>query len=214
MSVRIVVTGTDTDIGKTVFAAGLTQMLDGVYWKPVQSGLEGESDSEAVARLARLRPGRILPEAWRLQTPASPHLAAEIDGVAIDPDALVPPETEWPLVIEGAGGLFVPLTRSTLFIDVFARWRIPVVLCARTALGTINHTLLSIEALRLRAVPILGVAFIGDEHRENWRIIAELGRVPILGRLPRLDPLTPDTLKSAFGQCFHAQSFQLAGSAA
>lgn len=100
-----------------------------------------------------------------------------------------------------------PLTRSVLFIDVFARWRAPVVLCARTVLGTINHTLLSIEALRRRDIPILGIALIGDEHVENRRIIEEMGGVRVLGRLPRLDPLTPDTLRSAFAGAFRRESF-------
>lgn len=207
MTVRIVVTGTDTDIGKTVFAAGLTAMLDGCYWKPVQAGLEGATDSETVAALAQLPPERVLAEAWRLATPASPHLAAALDGVAIDAEALDPPEVGRPLVIEGSGGLMVPLTRSALLVDLFARWALPVVLCARTGLGTINHTLLSVEALRRRSIPIAGIAFLGDEHEENRRIIAEIGRVPVLGRLPRLDPLTPHTLAAAFRDNFDPVSF-------
>ncbi|MGH6854852.1 MAG: dethiobiotin synthase [Aestuariivirga sp.] len=212
MRPRIIVTGTDTGIGKTVFAAGLAGLLDGVYWKPVQAGLGEETDSEIVQRLSGLPADRILPEAWRLKTPASPHLAAEIDGVVIDPETISLPPADRPLIIEGAGGLMVPLNRQTLFIDVFVRWRAPVVLCARTALGTINHTLLSIEALRRRNIAILGVAFIGDEHLENWRIIAEMSGVPILGRLPRLDPLTPVTLRSAFTGNFRREDF-LAGGA-
>lgn len=207
MSARIVVTGTDTNIGKTVFAAGLTAMLDGLYWKPVQAGLDGPTDSQTVASLSELPPERILREAWRLGTPASPHLAAALDGVAIEPEALAPPKVDRPLVIEGAGGLLVPLTRSSLFIDVFAKWGFPVVLCTRTGLGTINHTLLSIEALRRRSIPLLGVAFIGAAHEENWRIIAEMGEVPILGRLPRLDPLTPKALSTAFRENFRAADF-------
>jgi dethiobiotin synthetase len=207
---RIVVTGTDTGIGKTVFCAGLVGLLDGAYWKPVQAGLDGETDSAVVRRLSALPAERILPEAWRLRTPASPHLAAELDGVVIDPDALVPPPADRPLVIEGAGGLMVPLTCSTLLIDVFARWQAPVVLCARTALGTINHTLLSIEALRRRDIPILGVAFIGDEHAENRRIIGALGGVAVLGRLPRLDPLTPSALRTTFAAAFRRADFATA----
>jgi dethiobiotin synthetase len=197
-----VVTGTDTDVGKTVFSAGLTGFLDGAYWKPVQSGLQGETDSQIVARLAELPAGRVLPERYRLQTPASPHLAAELDGVRIDASSLVPQALSTPLIIEGAGGLLVPLDRRTLFIDVFARWRLPTILCARTRLGTINHTLLSIEALRRREIPILGVALIGEAHDENERIIAALGDVRVLGRLPRLEPLTPSALRSAFAQAF------------
>lgn len=210
----IVVSGTDTGVGKTVFAAGLAGFLDGAYWKPVQAGLEEETDSETVLRLSGLPVDRILPEAWRLRTPASPHLAADIDGVAIDPDALAVPQIERTLVIEGAGGLMVPLTRCALLIDVFAGWRAPVVLCARTALGTINHTLLSIEALRRRDIPILGVALIGEAHEENRRIIAEMGGVRVLGRLPRLDPLTPAKLQSAFASAFRREDFVVESTAA
>jgi dethiobiotin synthetase len=202
---RIVVTGTDTGIGKTVFAAGLTQLLDGVYWKPVQAGLDGETDTEAVRRLAGLSPDRTLPEAWRLNTPASPHLAAERDGVAIDPEALVLPSIARPLIIEGAGGLLVPLTRDVLLIDVFARWGEPVVLCARTALGTLNHTLLSLEALQRRGIPVLGVVLIGDAHPDNERTLGAMGSV--LGRLPRLDPLTPQSLEAAFTATFRRELF-------
>jgi dethiobiotin synthetase len=211
MTPPIVVTGTDTDVGKTVFAAGLAGWLDGAYWKPVQAGLEPETDSETARRLSGLPDDRVLPEAWRLRTPASPHLAAEIDGVSIDPAALSPATMERTLVVEGAGGLMVPLTRDVLFIDVFARWRAPVVLCARTSLGTINHTLLSIEALRRRDIPLLGVALIGDAHDENQRIIAERGETTVLGRLPWLSPLTPSTLKEAFADAFRRADFPTQG---
>ncbi|WP_027998602.1 dethiobiotin synthase [Sinorhizobium arboris] len=208
MKARLVITGNDTGIGKTVFAAALTDALSGYYWKPVQSGLEGATDSETVRRLGQAAPDRILPEAYRLTTPASPHLSAKLDGVTIVPDDLSPPETDAPLVIEGAGGLMVPLTEQTIFADVFARWRIPVVLCARTGLGTINHTLLSLEALRARSIPILGVAFIGDEQADSQAIIAALGQVRTLGRLPRLQPLTPDALRQAFRAHFDIDAFR------
>jgi dethiobiotin synthetase len=207
MSLRIIVTGTDTGIGKTVFAAGLTQLLDGVYFKPVQAGLESETDTEVVQRLSGLPTLRMLPEIWRLTTPASPHLAAERDGVRIDPQALTLPTLDRPLIVEGAGGLMVPLTRDVLYIDVFAAWRAPLVLCARTSLGTLNHTLLSIVALERRRIPILGIALIGDAHADNERTLKEIARVPILGRLPRLDPLTPQTLSAAFAATFTRESF-------
>ena len=207
MNTAIVVTGTDTDVGKTVFCAGLARLLDGVYWKPVQAGLDGETDSDAVRRLSELPADRILPEAWRLRTPASPHWAAELDGVAIDPARLTLPVSTRPVIVEGAGGLLVPLTRRTLVIDLLARWGAPAVLCARTRLGTINHTLLSIEALRHRAIPLLGVAFIGDAHAENERIISTFSEVPVLGRLPHMDPLTPSTLHRAFAGAFSRESF-------
>lgn len=197
MSLRLIITGTDTGIGKTVFAAGLTGLLDGHYWKPVQSGLEDETDSATVARLSGLPPARVLPEAWRLTRPLSPHRAAELDGVAILPGALEPPTVPGPLVIEGAGGLMVPLDRETLFIELFRRWRLPVVLCARTGLGTINHSLLSVEALSRRDIPLAGIAFIGDAVPDTERTIADFAGTPVLGRLPWLDPLTPGTLRQA-----------------
>uniref|UniRef100_UPI0035C9CF6F dethiobiotin synthase n=1 Tax=uncultured Sphingomonas sp. TaxID=158754 RepID=UPI0035C9CF6F len=152
MIARIVVTGTDTDIGKTVFAAALADALGAAYWKPVQAGLEDGGDGARVAALTSLPPEQILPEAYRLATPCSPHLAARIDGVAIDALALEPPAYDGAMVIEGAGGVFVPLTDTHVYADVFQRWGFPVVLVARTALGTINHSLLSIEALRARGV--------------------------------------------------------------
>jgi dethiobiotin synthetase len=197
---RVVVTGTDTDIGKTVFAAGLAQMLGAAYWKPVQAGVPG--DGETVAELAGVE---ILPEAHRLQLAASPHQAAAEEGIVINPGSLIPPER--PVVIEGAGGLMVPLNRTTLFIDVFARWQIPLVLCARTRLGTINHTLLSLEAIRARKISLLGIAFIGEANPESESIIAEIGKVKRLGRLPMIDPLTPERLKATFAANFSLKDF-------
>jgi len=193
-----IVTGTDTDIGKTVFAAGLAGALGAHYWKPVQAGVDPEGDKERVAALSGLPPSHILPEAYRLATPASPHLAARIDGIAITAERLALPKVDGPLVVEGAGGLMVPVSESLLMIDLFALWGLPVILCARTGLGTINHSLLSIEALRRRAIPIAGIAFIGDAHGENERIIPLLGKVRSLGRLPYIDPLDAGTLRTAF----------------
>lgn len=205
--IRLVVTGTDTGIGKTVFAAALTAALGAHYWKPIQAGLEdGEGDRDTVRRLAALPAGRILPEAYRLATPCSPRRAAELDGVTIDPARLALPDIA-PLVIEGAGGALVPVTRELLYADLFARWRLPVVLVARTALGTINHSLLSIEALRSRGVPILGLAFVGDPVEDSEATIAAIGKVRRLGRLPYLADLTPDTLAAAFAAAFRLEDF-------
>lgn len=209
MSRGIVVTGTDTDVGKTVFAAALTAAIHGTYWKPVQAGLDEGGDRARVAALSGLPEDRILPEAYRLRTPCSPHRAAEIDGVTIDPARLALPACDRPMVIEGAGGVLVPLTRKLVYADVFARWRLPVVLVARTALGTINHSLLSIEALRARAVPILGIAFVGEANEDSEATIAAIGGARRLGRLPILDPLAREALADAF-----AANFQLADFAA
>ncbi|MFJ6324800.1 MULTISPECIES: dethiobiotin synthase [unclassified Rhizobium] len=210
MSRCLIITGTDTGIGKTVFAAALTDALRACYWKPIQSGLEEETDSEVATRLGRIPTHRLLAEAWRLQTPVSPHLAAQLDGVAIDPEALVLPHTDEPVVVEGAGGLLVPLNNRTTFADVFARWRQPVILCARTELGTINHTLLSLEAMRRRQVPVFGVVYIGEDRPDTRQIIGEMGDVADLGCLPHLDPLTPDALRRAFADHFDIAMFRKA----
>lgn len=208
MSTRsIVVTGTDTDVGKTVFAAGLAGALGSSYWKPVQAGLEGATDTARVAALSGLPSAKLLPEAYRLRTPCSPHRAAELDGIEIDTDRLTPRPIEGLLVIEGAGGVLVPVTRDTLFADLFARWGLPVVLVARTGLGTINHSLLSIEALNARAVPLLGIAFIGDAQEDSEAIIAERGKVRRLGRLPQLAPLDRASLRQAFAANFNLADF-------
>jgi dethiobiotin synthetase len=197
MTRAIVVTGTDTGIGKTVFAAGLAGALDGYYWKPVQAGTEGGTDSDTVSRLSGLPSGRILPEAYRLSTPASPHLAARLDGVEIDPARLKLPDVDGPLIVEGAGGALVPLTGALLFADMMARWHAPVIVCARTGLGTINHSLMTVEALRARNLSVAGIVFIGDPHEENERIVPQLAGVPSLGRLPVLERLDATTLADA-----------------
>ncbi len=197
----LIVTGTDTGVGKTIVAAGLTAALGATYWKPVQSGLEDETDSAWVARLTGLTgpsAARILPEAYRLPLPASPHLSAEAAGVEIDLDALALPETDGPLVAEGAGGVMVPLTRRHTFRDLFARWQAPIVLVARTGLGTINHTTLSVMALRDAGCEVLGVIFNGAPEPEVEQTIAEMNALPHLGRLAPLPELTPDTLRAAF----------------
>ena len=205
---RIVVTGTDTDIGKTVFAAALAGALGAAYWKPVQAGLDDGSDAARVAALSGLPASHILPEAYRLVTPCSPHRAARIDGGPIDADALDPPPHDGSLVIEGAGGVLVPVNDTTLYADIFARWGDPVVLVARTALGTINHSLLSIEALRARGVPILGVAFIGEPVEDSEATIARIGGVRRLGRLPLLPTLDRATLAAAFAAHFSLEDFR------
>ena len=204
MNGSLVITGTDTGVGKTVFAAALAGALGATYWKPVQAGLADETDSALVARLSR---SAILPEAYRLNTPCSPHQAADIDGITIDPAHLALPSSDRPLVVEGAGGVLVPLTPELLFADLFARWGLPVVIVARTELGTINHSLLSIESLRARAVAILGIAFVGDANATSETTIAEIGGVRRLGRLPRLNPLNRDTLARAFAANFRIEDF-------
>lgn len=208
MTRRFVVSGTDTDVGKTVFSAGLAGALGAHYWKPIQSGVAPEGDKETVMRLSGLPADHILPERYRLNAPLSPHRSAELDGIVIDPSVLVPPDVAGPLVIEGAGGLMVPITRAFLQIDLYQKWQLPVILVTRTTLGTINHTLLSLAAMRSRGLPIHGIAFVGEDNSDNIRTIAEMGDVRVLGRLPHLPQLNAHTLRDAFTTHFREEDFR------
>ena len=200
-----IVTGTSTGIGKTIFAAALAGALGAAYWKPVQAGLEEETDSQTVARLAG---AAVLPEAYRLKMPASPHRAAAAEGIVLDPARLALPKTAMPLVVEGAGGLMVPLTPDLLFIDLFARWQAPLILCAATHLGTINHSLLSLEAIRTRNIPLLGIAFIGEANEDSEATICRLGRAKHLGRLNPVAALNNISLAAAFAEGFSIGDFR------
>ena len=195
---RLVICGTDTDVGKTVVSALVVQGLGARYWKPVQSGLEGGGDSGRVQALLQLEEGRLLPEAYRLEAPVSPHWAAERMGVTIEPKRLALPDpTLYPgsLVVETAGGLLVPLRRDWLQIDQLAVWGLPVLLVARSGLGTLNHTLLSLEALRRRGLEVLGLVLNGPAHADNPRTLEQMGGVPVLAELPPLDPLNATALQ-------------------
>ena len=204
-----VVTGTDTGIGKTVVSAMLVRALNASYFKPVQAGLDEPTDTDAVRDLSEMANDRLFPECYRLKEPASPHLSAAMEGIEIDIDRLQLPKSEHPLIVEGAGGVMVPLTNSVLFIDVFAKWQLPTILCARTSLGTINHTLLSVAALRDWNVPIQGVIFVGDAHEENEFIIPQFGNVKHLGRVPFLNPLDQNSLSRVFEENFNLNDFQI-----
>ena len=208
MTRRFVVSGTDTNVGKTVFSAGLAGALGAFYWKPIQSGVAPEGDKETVMRLSGLPADHILPERYRLNAPLSPHRSAELDGIVIQPAMLVPPDVLGPLVIEGAGGLMVPITRAFLQIDLYQKWQLPVILVTRTTLGTINHTLLSIAAMRSRGIPIHGIAFVGEDNSDNIRTIGEMGDVRVLGRLPHLPQLNAHTLRDAFTTHFREEDFR------
>lgn len=207
MTRRFVVSGTDTNVGKTVFSAGLAGALGAHYWKPIQSGVSPEGDKETVMRLSGLPADHILPERYRLNAPLSPHRSAELDGIVVEPAELVPPDVSGPLVIEGAGGLMVPITRAFLQIDLYQKWHLPVILVTRTTLGTINHTLLSLAAMRSRGLPIHGIAFVGEDNSDNIRTIAEMGNVRVLGRLPHLPQLNAHTLRDAFTAHFREEDF-------
>ncbi|MCH9765262.1 MAG: dethiobiotin synthase [Alphaproteobacteria bacterium] len=204
---RFIVTGTDTGVGKTVVAATLVAGLGASYWKPIQAGFTDGTDRERVAELSGAPADKILPEVYCLSVPASPHFAAEQDGLEIDVARLQIPDGSDPLIVEGAGGLMVPITRSALQIDVFANWGLPIILVARTALGTINHSLLSIAALKARSIPIQGVVFVGKENSDSQNTICEMGKVRQLARLPFLSPLTPPAIAQAFADYFKREDF-------
>jgi dethiobiotin synthetase len=192
---RLVVCGTGTDVGKTVVSALVVQGLGACYWKPVQSGLEGGGDSGRLRRLLALPPERLLPEAYRFKAAVSPHWAAEQEGIVIDPERLALPRLEGPLVVETAGGLLVPLGRDWLQIDQIARWGLPVLLVASSGLGTLNHTLLSMEALGRRNLQVLGLVLNGPPHPDNPRTLERLAGVPVLAQLPTLSRLDAAALR-------------------
>ncbi|MEX1011296.1 MAG: dethiobiotin synthase [Balneolaceae bacterium] len=201
---RIFVTGTDTDVGKSVVSSLLCRGLGAYYWKPVQAGTEPATDSERVAKWAGLKENRLFPETYCLHEPMSPHAAAELEGIEIELSHFNmpthPPETR--LVVEGAGGLLVPLNRREYIIDLMKKLDIPVLLVGRSGLGTINHTLLSIMAIREAGLKLHGVVLNGDYHSSNMDAIRHFGSVKRVYSLPLLRFLKPDHLENAFNQTF------------
>jgi dethiobiotin synthase len=188
------VTGTDTDVGKTLVSSWLLTQLDASYWKPVQAGVMPETDSSVVRRLAEIEPDRILPEAYMLPEAIAPHEAARRAGIAIDMAKFVPPVSDRLLVVEGAGGLMVPLTDTAYVIDLAAELHLPLILVARSTLGTINHTLLSLEAIRRRGLPLAGVVINGPETPHNRAAIERYGQVEVIAEIPWLDVVNRSTL--------------------
>ncbi|UZQ53738.1 dethiobiotin synthase [Trichothermofontia sichuanensis B231] len=199
---RFFVTGTDTNVGKTVISAMLLAGTGGTYWKPIQSGLEGITDTDYVKQVTQLADEHFLPERFRLTQPLSPHLSAALDGITIALSDLQLPSqvAHRPLIVEGAGGVMVPINDRHYIIDLIATWGLPVCLVARSTLGTINHTLLSIAQLRRFEIPILGIIVNGPENIENCRAIAHYGNVKMIGQVPPLATINPATLRQAFSQ--------------
>lgn len=190
---RVFVTGTDTGVGKTIACAWAMLHSDARYWKPVQAGLD-ETDEAVIRGLTDADDDRIVPTVYALPEPLSPHEAARRAGIAIDMDAFMLPDDGRPLVVEGAGGLMVPLNETALIIDLIAKLALPAILVCRTTLGTINHSLLSLEVLRARGIDITGVVLSGPDVSHNRTAIESYGKVRILGHIPPLDPLTRKAL--------------------
>jgi len=195
------ITGTDTGIGKTVAAAAVLHRYRAVaplrYWKPIQTGIEQDDDTAEVRRVGVCADHEIFDEGVRFPRPLSPHLAAKCAGKNVDLRALLASlpsaeNTRW--IVEGAGGLLVPLNHSETMVDWIALLGLPVLVVARTSLGTINHTLLTLEALRTRSLRIAGVLMIGDRNADNREAIEHYGKICVIGEMPRLNPLTRETL--------------------
>ena len=186
---RYFITGIGTGVGKSVMSALLCEALQADYWKPIQSGELDNSDSMTVQSLISNPVSKFHPESYRLPEPLSPHASAQRAGIDIDPSSIVPPSTQNTLVIEGAGGLMVPLNNSTLYIDLIDSFQAEVILVSRHYLGSINHTLLSAESLMLRRLPVKGIVFNGDENPETESVILSMTGFPLLGRIPESNQL-------------------------
>ena len=181
---KFIICGTDTDIGKTLISSFFVKGLNSFYWKPIQSGIESQTDSQTVEKLSQVSKEKIIKEAYVFTKPLSPHWAAEIDQQTIDFDMLRLPKVNGSLIVETAGGLMVPLTRNFLQIDQIKQWNLPVILVCKSSLGTLNHTLLSIEALKLRNIEILGLVVNGEKHLDNPKTLVEFSGIPLITEFP------------------------------
>ena len=200
----VFVTGTDTGVGKTAVSAALILRYAASqrvrYWKPVQTGIEQDDDTARVQKLAGCRDAQVLAKGVRLPRPVSPDLAARLSAQPIDMSKLLDtiraesPENRW--VVEGAGGVLVPLTADQTLVDLMVRLSLPVVVVARSTLGTINHTLLTLEAVRARDLSVAGVVMVGPPDSENRAAIEQYGRVDVLGEMPLLSSLDTASLRA------------------
>jgi dethiobiotin synthetase len=209
MPSRFFITGTDTGIGKTVVSALLCAALDAMYWKPIQTGTREGTDRATVIRLAGISRSRTLPEAYRFSPPVSPHLAAQRAGVRIELRKIklpkIPPQEN--LLAEGAGGALVPINETQLTTHLMRHLGLPVLLVSRTSLGTINHTLLSIAALRAAALDLRGVIMVGKPNRDNLKAIEHYGDVAVVGTVPILPKIHRESLLRVFRERFDRGAF-------
>ena len=185
------VTGTDTGVGKTVTAAALTFALQGCYWKPIQSGLADDiSDQQTVQILTGLAAQHFVPSTYQLQASLSPDQAAKREDIEIDLAHCQLPLTSQPMIVEGAGGVLVPLNAQASMLDLMQQIGLPVIIVSRGTLGTINHTLLTLGALRQRQIPIKGVVFSGEMHPDNQAAIQQFGQMDTLFHIPHFNNIT------------------------
>jgi len=200
---KLFVTGTDTDVGKTVVSSILVKGLSAGYWKPIQAGTLPQTDPEFVKKATGLDESHFYPERYRLRTPMSPHAAADIEGVEILlSDFKLPSFTQKHLIIEGAGGLIVPINENDSVLDLIEQLGLPVLLVARSGLGTLNHTFLSLMALRSRNIDIFGVLLNGPLHKSNYQAILEMGKPGYLFQLELMESITPSNIDKVFSKTF------------
>lgn len=192
------VTGIGTEVGKTVCSAILVKALGADYWKPVQAGDLHDTDTMKVAQWTdnNLPSPHFHPEGFRLQTPMSPHAAADIDGIAIRLSDFSLPKTNQPLIVEGAGGLMVPLNDQDTVLDLMQELGLPVILVSRHYLGSINHTLLSIAQLQQRGITIAGLIFNGPATPTTESIITKMSGLPVCLRVPELEEVSSATISA------------------
>ena len=183
MMKRYFVAGIGTGVGKTVASAILCKALKANYWKPLQSGDLDFSDTDRVIAMVNENHDFTFPEAYRLAYPISPHASAERAGITMDMDKIKTPSHNSTLIIEGAGGLLVPLRYDTLYVDIIPQFEAEVILVSRHYLGSINHTLMSIDALKSRNIKVKGILFNGSEVPETEKAISHYAPWPILGRI-------------------------------
>ena len=193
-NLKLIICGTDTDVGKTLISSFFVRGLQSFYWKPIQSGVETETDSQSILRFSEIKKEKILKEAYIFKKPVSPHWAAEIDEKKIDINLLKLPSTDGSLIVETAGGVMVPITRNFLQIDQIKRWDLPVIIVCRSSLGTLNHTLLTIEALKKRNIKILGLIVNGEKHLDNPKTLQEFSKLPIIAEFPRISNVDKNNL--------------------
>ncbi len=207
---RFFITGTDTGVGKTVVSALLCAALDAYYWKPIQTGTREGTDSNTVIRMAQLPRSRVVPEGYRFRPAVSPHLAAQRAGVRIELRKIRMPRipAREALVAEGAGGVLVPINKTQFMTHLMRHLKLPVLLVSRTALGTINHTLLSLAALRAARLDMHGVVLVGPPNPENRKAIERYGGIPVIGSVPKLARINRRVLLAVFERHFDRAVFR------
>jgi dethiobiotin synthetase len=195
MAARLFVTGIGTGVGKTIASAVITEALNADYWKPIQTGSDEGSDTQTVKGLVSNSKSRYYPEAFCLRKPVSPHAAAIEENVRIQIRDIVIPETKNTLVIEGAGGLMVPLNEKELMLDLIKVCEAEVVLVVKHYLGSINHTLLSIQVLKQEKIPVAGIIYNGQANGASEQAIESFGGLPIIGRINEEKAFTPELIE-------------------